>query len=173
MNTKTSEISGEVLLTLTRVVFLTIVLFSVVLLVKSFYTEKIDIKGTETSLFFQRLVFSPNGIIWQDASERWHPGVVDLRRFEQAAAANPNFLDSQWASYTGETPIIAAKLVLTAGNREIVAYYNRESFNRWEPRALLGVEGPASVYKLEKEAYVLINNGEKLEQGKLSATILS
>ncbi len=173
MNLKKAEISQEIAFTFVRIIFLVVILFSVVLLVKVFFLEKIDTRETEASIFFNRVLYGKEGILHYDEKiERLYPGIIDLKKF-QDAGGDQNYLGLRFASY-GDTPLLAAQLTLKQeGNLDMVAYYNKEQFNRWEPRALSSVKaGAGSVSTFTKRAYVLVWNGEKLSPATLQAIIL-
>ncbi len=175
---KKAEISSELVLAIPRFIFLIIVLFSVVLLIKAFVKEKIEVKELESSIFFQRVLFGKGGIVWYDeASQRMHPGTIDLERFREAG--NPqtqtNFLDNIFATYGEGNPILAAHLVLEMeGKPPLEAYYNKQNYFRWEPRTLSTVTGgSASVSSSKHASYVLVKDGDNLIPATLKATILS
>ena len=176
MTNKKAEISGEIVLTLFRIAFLTIVLFSVVLLVKTFYVESISVKPVEATVLFERVLYGKEGVVWKDPdTQRVHPGIIDRAAFEEASKTNPNFLDKLFASYGENSPILAARLKLVYGEgKSLREYYHKEQYDRWEPRTLSTVTGgPASTSSFEKEAYVLVKEGDKLIPGTLFATIIA
>jgi hypothetical protein len=170
MKAKKSEVSHEMIFAIIRVIFLTAVLFSVVLLVKSFFVQSISTKDIEATIFFNRILYGQGGILWEDKETgRVYTGIIDLKAFEGAS----RYLDQYLASY-GDSPLLASKLTLKRkGQQDIIAYYHQEQFNRWEPRALPSVEGGSgSITSYENEAYVLIFDGEKFSPGSLYVNTL-
>ena len=59
---KRGVISGEVVFMIPKLIFLTAVLFAVVILVKLFIITTTDIRRVESDILISRLLYSPNGL---------------------------------------------------------------------------------------------------------------
>jgi len=175
MRGKKAEISGEVITVIPKIIFLIAVLFAFIILVKSLIVTSIDIRQVESEILVNRILFS-EAISYNDKGiDRLYPGIIDLKKFEEISKNNPNSLDTTFISYGSDNPIITSKITLKQANKkDIVAFYNREKFVKWEPRALPGITGGAGRFKTFKEQkYVLVKEGEKLTPAVLEFFIIS
>ena len=59
---KKGEISGEVLMIIPKIIFLTAVLFAVVILVKVFIITTTDVREVESNILVNRLLYSKDGV---------------------------------------------------------------------------------------------------------------
>ena len=176
MNNKRGMISGEVVMFIPKIIFLMAVLFAVVLLVKVFIVTTIDVRQVESNILVSRLLYSKGGLSYFDETiQRLYPGIIDLNKFEQLSKYNPNTLDNWIISYGEDNPIIAAKITLKYGDKkEIAVFYNKDRFDKWEPRALSTVKGGAgSVKSFEARRYILVKEGEKFFPAFLEFYMLS
>jgi hypothetical protein len=163
MDNKRALISGEVIMTIPRILFLIAILFAFVILVKMLIITEVDSRQVESNILINRILFSKDGIAYYDVSlGRSYPGIIDLKKFEEISKSNPNILDTEIISYGSDNPIITAEITLKAENKEdIVVYYNKDRFDKWEPRVLPAIEGGAGSFKAFKEQrYVLVKDGE-------------
>lgn len=165
---------------LPRLVFLIAVLFAVVLIVKVYIITNVDIREAEANILINRLLYSKNGLSHYDESiKRVYPGVIDLDKFKQLSMNNPNALDSVVINYGSDNPIIAAKITLRGidtykGDPEIIVYYNKDRFDKWEPRTLSSIRGGAGTVKAFKEQnYVLAKEGDVVTPKILEFYIIS
>ena len=175
-NRKKAEISSEVILIIPKIIFIIVVIFSFVILVKILIVTNVNVRDTESQILINRILFSKDSISYFDAdTERLYPGIIDLKLFEALSKNNPNILDMSTISYGGDNPIIAAKLTLKSEpNKDIVAYYNKERFDKWEPRVLPGIkggEGSIKAFRIQKN--VLVKDGEKISPALLEFFIIS
>ncbi len=176
MHNKRAVISGEMLMVIPKVFFLIAILFAFIILVKALIVTEVDVKHIESSILVNRLLFSKNGISYYDESiERLYPGVIDFNRFEEISKNNPNILDNEIITYGVDNPMIAAKITLKQEDKkDVIAYYNKDKFDRWEPRVLPGIEGGAgSVRAFKQQKYVLVKNEEIISKGNLSFFIIN
>jgi|SRR3989338_2154785 len=173
---KRGVISGEVVFMIPKLIFLTAVLFAVVILVKLFIITTTDIRRVESDILISRLLYSPNGLSYFDNElKRVYPAVIDLNKFKQLSAGSPNQLDNGAAAYGSDNPIIAAKITLKQeGSKDIDVFYNKDRFDKWEPRTLSSVEGGAgSVQSFKEQRYVLAKEGDKLSPAILDFNVIS
>ncbi|OGX07223.1 MAG: hypothetical protein A2Z88_01195 [Omnitrophica WOR_2 bacterium GWA2_47_8] len=179
MKGKKAQLSGQVIQMIPRVFFLVVVLLSIVLVVKSFIVTAIDIRKLEADIFTERLLYSKSGIVFYDESlDRSYPGVVDKQKFQSLSKINPNLLDSVFAVKGSENQVLAAKLTLIEkedpSKGTSVAYYNKDHYDRWEPRTLSTVTGgSAQVGYFMREIPVIIQDGNTINKGKLRLDILT
>ena len=176
MHNKKGRISEEVLLSIPRIIFLIAVLFAVVLLVKIFIITNIDVRQVESNILISRLLYSKDGLSYYDEDiKRLYPGIIDLNKFRQISLENPNALDKTTMSYGQDNPIIAAKITLKQENKnDVIAFYNKDRFDKWEPRTLSTVRGGAGSFKsFQEQKYVLIKDGEAITRGILKLNIIS
>ena len=175
-NSKKAEISSEVVLIIPKIIFIIAVIFSFVILVKILIVSNINVKGIESQILVNRILFSKDSISYFDAdTERLYPGIIDLKFFETLSKANPNVLDISTINYYKDNPIIAAKLTLKIRDKsDIVAYYNKEMFDRWEPRVLPEIKGGGGSVKAFKEKkYILVKDDLNLIPAVLEFFIIS
>ena len=175
MKSKKAEISGEVIYFIPRIIFLAAVLFAVVILVKSFILTTIDIRPVEAGILSNRLLLQKNGISYFDAKiQRVYPGIIDLQKFREIASSNPNILDTEAMSYDSNNIISARMTLKIEGQSDIVAYYNKDKFDKCEPRAITGIKGGSgSVSAFEKKLYVMAKDGKKTYPAILQLYIVS
>ena len=173
---KRSLISGEMIMAIPQIIFLVAVLFAFVILIKVFIITHIDVRQVDANIFVNRILLSKGAISHYDGDiDRVYPGIVSLERFQEISSTNPNALDEEIISYGADNPILAAKMTLSReGYADIVAYYNKENFDRWEPKVLPGVKGgPGSIKAFEKQRYALVKDGDALFPGILDFFIVS
>ncbi len=173
---KRGEISGEIIMMIPKILFLTAVLFAVVILVKLYIITNTDIREVESNVLIGRLLYSKHGLSYFDEDlKRVYPGAIDLNKFKQIGEANPNGLDMISLSYGSDNPIISAKITLKQESKDdVIAFYNKNKFDQWEPRTLSTVKGGAgSVKSFRKEVYVLVNDNGKFSPAILEFNIIS
>jgi len=138
---------------LLRLLFLTVVVFTCVFLIRMYIVNNVDIVNTEMDLFTYRVLYSPNGIMKVDESlGRVYPGVIDIEKFRDGENITSRMIDYGDTNY-----YIAAKFWLKEKNE--VFYYNKGGYDMWKP--LTGIGGGTdlgSVASLHKEIFVLVDN---------------
>jgi len=187
MNNKRAVISGEVIMVIPRILFLVAILFAVIILIKILIITTIDIREVESSILVNRLLFSKEVIYYDKNIERLYPGIIDLEKFTELSNKEFNTLDTHALAYgpydptanppigPPDNPIIAAKITLIRKNvPDIVVYYNKERYDRWEPRLLPGVRGGAGSFKEFKDKkYVFVKDVSGLSPAILDFFIIS
>lgn len=155
---------------LIRLLFLTIVVFACVFLINLYIKNDINIAGVEMDLFYKRLIYSPNGIMYKDETlNRAYPGIIDLEKFKDGK----NITDSI-INYGDSNNYVAAKVSLYYFNPEDTYsefYYNEFGYKKWKP--LLGIEGKGGVRSQTKELPVLVYDNNKYEQMILRVEIVT
>jgi len=167
---KRGVISGEVIFIIPKLIFLTAVLFAVVILVKFALVSVIDVREVESNVLITRLLYSKDGISYFDKeTSRVYPGIIELDKFYDLSNLNPNSLDTVSANYGISNPIIAARITLKFQGKAALAYYNKDRFDKWEPRVVPGVTGgEGSFVAFEQEKYILVKQSGKLTPGILN-----
>lgn len=177
MHNKRGVISGEVVSWIPRIIFLIVVVFAVVLLVKILIITIIDARDTEANVLVNRFLFSKDGLsYYDDKIKRVYPGIIDFKKFESLSSNNPNSLDTEGISYGPDNPLIAAKITLkyVEPGLELTAYYNKDKYDKWSPRVLPTVTGGAgSVKAFTEKKFVLVKEGDKLSPAFLEFDIIS
>ena len=173
---KRSLISGEMIMAIPQIIFLIAVLFAFVILIKIYIITQIDVRQVDVNIFINRVLMSKGALSYYDEDiDRVYPGIVSLQRFLEISSINPNALDNEIMSYGADNPILAANMTLRReGYADILAYYNKENFDRWKPKVLPEVRGgPGSVKAFERQRYVLVKEGDVLLPGILDFFIIS
>lgn len=157
-----------------KMIFLIVALFAVVILVKSYIITNLDVRDVEHNVLESRLLYSRNGLSYFDSEiSRLYPGIIDVEKFQSLSLKNPNALDEMSMSYGAENPIIAAKISLVTSEKESIAYYNKDKYDKWEPRSLSGVIGGSGSYKsYAVKKYVLAKDGERIMPALLELKVI-
>jgi len=156
---KKGLLSFNMLMWIPRIIFMVIVVFSILLLIGSYFKIEIVISEAESELFAQRLLYSPHGISYYDPlSNRVYPGVIDLN--------NLGLLNK--SVFYGEQKQIGAKLNITDLNGKLLAenIYNDVVYRR------IAQEGKGGVDVLRKSLYIIVKNESKQIPGILSMEVV-
>lgn len=132
-----------------RIIMLILVSVSLWMIKERAVTKMIDTHGLEFNLLFERVLYSPNGIIYVDAdTNRAYPGIIDISKFNE---------DSLNRIFQG-----GSKFAFRLKLNDKIIYYNEEFFNDAEP--LL----PLKYKKIERNEYVLVYENSKTSNGLLN-----
>ena len=173
---KKGLLAEEMIFFIPRILFLTAVLFAVVILIKVFLIGVVDVREVESKILVNRLLYAKNGLSYYDGDlNRVYPGIIDLKRFSELGSNNPNELDSKIINYGADNPLISAKVTLKQeGRGSLIVYYNRDRYDKWEPRVLASVKGGAgSVKAFSDKRYILVKDGEILSPAILEFNIIA
>lgn len=176
INSKKAEMSSEVVMIIPKIVFIIAVIFSFVILVKILIVTNVNVKDIESQILINRLLFSKDSISYLDPdTARLYPGIIDLKSFEALSRNNPNILDISTISYGTDNPTTTAKLTLKMENKnDIIVYYNKERFDKWEPRVLPEIKGgEGSVKAFRNQKNVLVKDEGKLFPALLEFFVIS
>ena len=169
---KARTISDHMILMIPKFIYLIVAFLSVVFLMRMLVTINIDSSEAEASLASSRIIYSPNIISYLDPdTNRAYPGIIDIDKYKALKSGFPNSMDTETMTYGQENRLIASKLILKnlESNQEDIIFYNKESYEFWEPRALPTVQGGSgSVKAFAEQRYVLIKDGNKLSRGVLN-----
>ena len=173
---KKGFIAEEMIFFIPRILYLTAVLFATVILIKVFIIGAIDVREIESNILINRLIYSKDGLSYYDKDlNRIYPGIIELRKFNEMSSSNPNTLDNSIISYGADNPIISAKIILRQeGKNDIVVYYNKNGYDKWEPRILTTVKGGAGSPKsIKEQKYVLVKEEDKMTPAILEFNVVS
>lgn len=171
---KRAIISFEMLMWIPRILFLVIVMFSVVILIRSFVVEKVDVTELEANIFANRLLYSQNSISFVDEdTERVYPGIIDLTKFNSKEMES---LLLKSIFYGDNNRKVGAKITLKnpEDNKDTSLFYNRAFYD--EKRTLIdswgNAKGPGASTSFIKKLDVLILEKSKLHNGILTLDII-
>ena len=166
LNKKAQE-TFTILQSIPRIIFLVVVLFSVVLLVRKFTLDTLNVQEVQSEVFTNRLLYSPNGILYL------HPDTKQT----VFAVIDPNKITNEnidrLMNYTEEF-FIAGQISLFDENNNLVALatHNNRTFNRWLPIARGTSSGSGGVKELNRTTYVQYVEDNKIKTGTLFVTVL-
>ena len=163
----------EILMWIPRILFLVVVMFVVMVLIRSYVTTTIDISELEANTFAYRILYSPNSISYFDSNiKRVYPGVIESDKF--LLQSKEKFLEKS-VYYGTNNKEIAAKFLLKdlTENSEIAAFYNEDFFNEQKKLADSGfTNGPGGARGYNKKFDVLIFKNDAFNRGVLTMEIV-
>lgn len=149
-------------------------MLSVVILVRSFVVEKVDVIELEANLFANRLLYSPNGISFVDENTgRAYPGIIDFKKFGMNDMEN-KLLSSIY--YGDSNRNIGAKITFKnfGSNEENLLFYNKKFYDEKKILIESGLtKGPGGATSYTKKLNVLIfKNSNSMDKGLLELDII-
>lgn len=156
---KKALISFNLLMWIPRIIFMVIVIFSIMLLVGSYFKVEIIVSEAESELFIQRLLHSPHGISYFDPlSNRVYPGIINLD--------NLDLLNK--SIFYGEQKQIGAKLTIEDLDENLLAehIYNNIVYRR------IAQEGKGGADVMRKSMYVLVKEDSEQIPGILRMEVV-
>ena len=170
---KRGNIAFNVLMWFFKIFFVIIVLFAVVLLIRSFIITELDIFNAEADIFVQKILMSRNGISYTDPDlDRVYPGIIDKVTFESFEIES---LLNTSIYYGKDNKKIAANITLKndAGNTIRSIVYNKNQYHYW--KVLLEaswISGPGGVRSKTKQFNVLIKDQDSIQNGFLIIEVI-
>jgi hypothetical protein len=154
---------------LPRLIFLTIVFFSMVFVVRSYVIDSLNVQQVQAEVFMNRILYAPHGILYFDEPlNTTIPGVIDKKRMTNER------LDALF-NYSSRS-FIAAKIELVdaAGTKIIAtAVYNNQTYFRWLPIAQTGIAGPGGIKRFERIIFVTYIDEQSMQRsGTLRMEVL-
>ena len=165
VNNKRGE--GELLEQFPKILLTVAVMIGIFLLVSSFLKINLNIKPVEVEVLFNRLMYSPNSIIYTDnITGRVYPGIISLDNFTNET------LDRA-ISYSYERHI-SAKLELYDSSDGLIdtIYLNGLWYNRLEPLAVSGQSGSSSATIQTRTMPIVYRKNAINSPGKIIITII-
>jgi hypothetical protein len=165
MNNKKAQTGHTIVKSLVWFIFLIIVLFSIVLLVRTNITNTIDIKNVEAEVFYYGSLSALS--FKEDLIDRSYNGIIDLNKF------NNHNLESK-IYYGEENYHMTAKFTLFDKSDNIIKefIYNQDGFDKYEPLTKSTIFGPGSATKVLKEIPIMIKDNDKYYSGLLKSIII-
>ncbi len=125
-------LSYEIVMWIPRLVYLIIVIIASFGLIFAYTSTTLNVGDVESHILMHRLQFTQNGIVKQDVlTGRVYPGIVD----------NALLTDEKLSKlYSSDSQSVAIRFVSTdlrEKNSEVAAYVNQESYENWQPIAIL------------------------------------
>ena len=162
-------INFESIIWIPRIIFIIVIMFLVMTLVRSYVSTVIETSDIKADLFSNRLIYSPNSISYYDGSiKRAYPGIIYLAKFN-----SDDFLDK--SIYYGEkNREIGAKVVLKdfSDGKEYTLFYNKNFFSEQKRLADAGLtEGPGGAKSYTKKYNILVMKDNLLNNGTLTIDI--
>ncbi len=175
MKDKKAITTFEMLMWIPRIIFLVIIMFAVMFIVRSYVTTTIDVSELKANVFANRVLYSPTGMAYLDPdTNRAYPGVVDIEKFK--LQITEKFLEK--AVYYGEkNQELGARFLLKNldENEETEVFYNEDFFKEQKKIADSGpvfTEGPGGVRAYTKNYDVLILKNKVLHKGILTIEVV-
>ncbi len=172
MKNKKSTTTFEVIMWIPRILFLVVLMFAIMLLIRSFVNTTIDSSELQANIFANRILYSPNAVSYFDPdTQRVYPGIVDADKIN--AAINDKSLEK--SIYYGKKNLeIGAKFsVNDMKENKIDFFYNEDFFKEQEKIAGSGfTEGPGGARLYVKNYNVIVQKGSVLTNGVLTMKIV-
>jgi hypothetical protein len=165
INNKKGQTGHTIVKSIVWFIFLIIVLFSIVIFVRTNITNTIDIKNVEAEIFYYG---SLNALSFkEDLIERSYSGIIDLSTF------NKDHLEKK-IYYGEENYHMTAKFtLLDKSDKQVQEFiYNQDGFDKYEPLTKSTIWGPGSATKVLKELPVMIKEVDKSYPGLLKTIII-
>lgn len=173
MKNKKGTMSFEILMWVPRLAFLVVIMFVIMVLIRSYVTTTIDISELQANIFINRILYSPTGISYFDEDiERTYPGVIESDKFK--SQITEKFLEKS-IYYGGANKEVGAKFVLKdlSENKETIIFYNENFFKEQKKLVDVGfTKGPGGARGYNKKYDVLIFKNMALYKGILTINVV-
>ena len=159
--------TGEWLEQIPYIIITIAVMIGIFLLVNMYVSIRVNIKPLQTEVLFNRIMYSPNSIMYTDnITGIVYPGVIDLDKFTNATLDNA-------VKYSYERHI-SAKLELYDKEKQLVktAYLNKGWYDRLEPLTKAGIKGPGSAKVYTKSIPLIYRENQVNQPGFLRIRII-
>ena len=160
MTNKKANTTFEVVFWIPRIIFLVVLMFAIMILIRSFVTTIVESSELEANLFANRVLYSPNGISYADSdTHRIYPGIIDSAQLK--SKIDGKLLDKS-INYGKKNLEIGAKFSLSYAGDKVDFFYNEDFFKEQFKIADSGfTKGPggAKAYTKKYNVRVLKDNG--------------
>lgn len=162
---KKAQVSFTILQTIPRLIFLIVVLFSVIFLVRSYVIDNLNVQDVQAEVFINRIIYSENGISYYDEEIKTiTPGVIN-----PGLITNENL--DKLMDYKDDSFIAGKVILLDIKNNKIAsAVYNEKTYNRWTPQIV--PVGMGGINEFKKTIAVTFIDEDKIRQGILKFEVL-
>jgi hypothetical protein len=158
MNKK--AISEHVMMWIPRMIFLTIVVFTVIFFTRFIVAVYIETADSQADVYIGKMMFEKNGIIRYE-NDRAYAGVIDLQNFNE-----PRLNQSMKFDSGEEGPCAMLSLKNMETGQKYTAYWNKLWYERLKPRvSFIGIGSP---YEKKVEVLVTIYQDSKYIPAMLS-----
>jgi len=167
MNKKGIE-SFTMMQAIPRFLFLIVLLFSIIFLVRAFVVDNLNVQSIQAEVFVNKILYSPNSISHNDKELGiLIPGLIDPSKIKDETL--DNFMD-----YKDESFIAGKVQLFDANNVEVKsAIYNKKTYERWLPLAQFGKKGIGGVKRIGKSVFVnYIGSDKNILPGTLKFDVL-
>jgi len=173
MKNKKGNVAFEFLMWIPRLVFLVIVMFAIMVMIRSYITTTIDISELQANVFISRILYSPTTISYFDPDiKRAYPGIIEFDKFK--SQITEKFLEK--SIYYGEKNTeVGAKFILKdlSENSELIAFYNEDFFKEQKKLVDSGLtQGPGGARGYNKKYDILIFKNNALHKGILTIEVV-
>lgn len=162
----------EILMWVPRIIFLVIIMFAIMILIRSYITTTIDISELEANVFINRILYSPTGISYFDSNiDRTYPGIIEFDKFK--SQITEKFLEKS-VYYGKKNTEVGAKFILKdlSEDKEITVFYNEDFFKEQKKLVDAGfTQGPGGARDYTKKYDVLILKNNVLHKGILTIEV--
>lgn len=145
-----------------RMVILTTVVLSFVLVARHFFITNIDVRQIEGNILVNRMIYSPCLSYENRKIERNFPGIIDIEKFKSSR------IDE--CIYFGSSDYSAALLRLDYMEEAKTINHNKEAYELLRPR--VGIEGSGGVDLFNTSTHVLVKSKDKLKPAVLYIEVL-
>lgn len=173
MKNKKAITTFEVLMWIPRIIFLVVIMFAIMILIRSYVTTTIDTSELEANVFINRILYSPTGISYFGSDiNRTYPGIIEFDKFK--SQVTEKFLEK--SVYYGKiNRKIGAEFLLEdlSENTKTVVFYNEDFFKEQKKLVDAGLtEGPGGARGYTKKYDVLISKNNILYKGILTIEVV-
>ena len=145
-----------------QLIFLVIVVMTVVILVRSFVVNHINVNAAESSIIIERMINSERCFAYSDSKmDRAYPGIIDLAKFKEEQLEACLFFEYG----ERDRAFVAAQAKLRYENNKMeekTIYLQHQWFKMYEP--ISGFEGPSGTSSTYQKRFVLVAGVEKHEK---------
>ncbi|MFC1768449.1 hypothetical protein ACFLZX_01670 [Nanoarchaeota archaeon] len=165
--------SFEVIMWVPRIIFVTIVIFSVVFLIRAYVKINIDVSQVESDIFIYRTLYGQGGLSKLDPVL----DQIDLGVIRKSDINEGTFEKLEDIQYYGEkNSAVGAEFIFSEiGSLDSQKfYYNKELYDRFLPVASLEEsKGPGGARKQKRQIYILFEDEEsKLIPALMEVTVV-
>jgi hypothetical protein len=163
-------VAFEIMTMIPRIIFLVIVMFSIIFLIRSAIIYHFRTFDIEANIFTVSALNSLSEV--DPETGMLNPGTINLSDF--ISGKSETLLEKQ-INYGSDNRKIAAKITLKDINKKGLGTltYNKDYYAEWEVKArALWNRGPGGVTDKINSMYVLIHNGTKIIGGYLEFYII-
>jgi hypothetical protein len=161
------QMTFDLMWSIPRMILVVYITICIVMLVRHFLVQDIDVSEAESKILTNRLLFSPKCLAYTDPVQgRVEIGVIDYDAFSSHTL-------NECANFSSSNDFAAAKLTLDFLDTDEIkdVYYNQEGYEAWLPR--IGFAGPGGAVQHYEWRYVLVQDDSGLRKALLIIDVLT